>query len=123
MSSGQNKIVILFVVLIVIGAIIKSGIISNTKETVLATVSKTERVSYGSGEDIEHKYLIYTDKETFECTDELLVGKVNSSDIYGSLKENHRYKFEVYGFRIGYTSSYRNIISVEEVPSDTACKF
>lgn len=119
MGFSKNKLIGVFVIFIIVGIIVKSGIISNTQETVTATVSKTERVTYGSGETIEHIYLVYTDKETFKCTDELFVGKFNSSDIYGSLKEGHRYKFEVYGFRIGYTSSYRNIISAQEIPLDT----
>jgi hypothetical protein len=73
MKFNNSKLIVAFIILIIVGAIIKSGIVTNTKETVLATVSKTERVTYGSGETTEHKYLVYTDKETFECTDELLV--------------------------------------------------
>lgn len=83
--------------------------------TVTITVTGKDRVSYGSGENLEHKYLVYTDEETFENTDTLVFWKYNSSDVYGKLKDGKRYRCLVAGWRIAFMSSYRNIITVEEV--------
>ena len=78
--------------------------------TVTATVLKTERVAYGSGDSLRHKYLIFTDTETFQCTDSLLFGKFNSSDIYGRIHPNQTYTFRVVGWRWHFGSWYRNVI-------------
>ena len=82
----------------------------STETTFDATVQKTERATYGSGDNQSHKYLVYTDVQTFECTDSLLYMKWNSSDIYGSLQPGKRYRFRVVGWRSGFGSMYKNII-------------
>lgn len=64
--------------------------------------------------DNDSKYLIFTDKEVFEETDEWLKGKFNSSDMYNQLKVGNTYRVKVIGFRIPFLSMYRNIIEVEE---------
>lgn len=99
---------------------IGSGIISlvylsyyashGTIEVVTATVTDKERITTGSGENMESKYLVFTNRETFENTDSLWHGKFNSSDLQGRLKVGETYRFKVYGWRIGFMSSYRNII-------------
>jgi len=87
-----------------------------TAETVTATVTKTERITTGSGEDIRSKYLVFTTEETFENTDCLWYGKYNSSDIQGRLVPG-TYSMKVYGWRIPFLSSYRNIVEIQEVKS------
>ena len=89
--------------------------VNNTSTIVVTTVTDKERVTYQSGETIESKYLIFTEAETFECTDQFVVGKFNSSDVYGSIKEGQKYKFTVYGVRVPFMSMYRNIVNVEPV--------
>jgi hypothetical protein len=84
-----------------------------TKEVVSVKVVHKERVAYGSGKNTSHKYLVYTDTETFECTDILVKGKFNSSDIYGKMRIDSTYTINVYGYRLPYFSYYRNIISIE----------
>lgn len=87
-----------------------------TKDTTTFTVDRRERVN--NGED-NSKYLVWITRddgttETLECTDTLAFGKFNSSDLYGRLKEGRRFKATVAGYRFGCTSSYRNIISIDE---------
>lgn len=84
----------------------------NTSEWVDIKVTDKERIVERSGDGVKSKYLIFTDTETFENTDEFFLGKFNSSDFYGKLKENHTYHVKVIGWRIGYFSSYRNIVEI-----------
>ncbi len=63
-------------------------------------------------------YMIWTKnhttnkEEVFENTDCLILLKFNSSDIYGKLILNKTYEVHVYGWRIPYLSSYRNIVNI-----------
>lgn len=100
-------------VLLVLGflLLINWCLFSQTQVTVHAVVTGKERITYRSGDSIQSKYLVFTDRETFENTDTVWAMKFNSSDIYGSLKEGQNCAFQVYGFRIRFMSSYRNIIS------------
>ena len=76
-----------------------------TQETVTVKVTEKERIRDG-----EDKYLIWTEGEVFENTDSMVLGKFNSSDIYGKIQENETYECKVYGWRIPFLSMYRNII-------------
>ena len=82
-----------------------------TKDTVRATVTDKVVKRY----DDSDKYLIFTDSETFEITDTIAYGNFRSSDVYGKIKVGETYDFTVCGWRIGFTSSYRNIVEVHEV--------
>ncbi|HFK5582150.1 TPA: hypothetical protein ACG0AV_002080 [Elizabethkingia anophelis] len=106
---------ILISVIGVLGLFINYYLISSTKSDVITVVTGKERVTYASGSTIESKYLVYTEAEVFECTDQILTGKFNSSDVYGQLEKGKKYKFTVYGIRIPFISSYRNIIGVKEL--------
>lgn len=82
-----------------------------TAETVTVTVTKTERITTGSGDSMSSKYLVFTSGETFENSDCLWYGKFNSSDFQGRLTPG-TYSMKVYGWRIPFLSSYRNIVEV-----------
>lgn len=84
---------------------------TSSETTVSIRVLKTESITHG-----EHKYMIYSDGETFECTDSPIYGKFNSSDIYGQIQPNHRYRVKVVGWRLEFMSRYRNIL--EAAPED-----
>jgi hypothetical protein len=106
-----------FIALIILGVVVVCPVIAyTTDEYITATVTKTERVTQSNGDGgVSSKYLVYTDVETFENTDTLWYFKFDSSDLYGSIKEKATYRMRVNGFRIGFLSSYRNILSMEEV--------
>ena len=85
------------------------------RETLTAKVTDKEVKRYGEDDS---KYLIFTDKETFENTDSLLEWKFNSSDVYGKIEKDQTYEFTVYGFRIPVLSIYRNVVDVKPVVVD-----
>lgn len=111
---SNNK---LFIVLGVIFAIyiISDIILISKQEIVVATINYKEMASFGSGDNLYHKYLIYTNDETFENTDSILLWKFNSLDIQGKLKQFHQYELEVCDISIPFTSTHRNIISAKEI--------
>ena len=78
---------------------------------ITSTVLDKERVV----KDQSSYYLIYTESETLTIQDTIIKGQWESSDLYGHIKEGQTYTFTVYGWRSGFFSMYRNIISYEEV--------
>lgn len=114
---GSTQIgLIAIVVFAVLGFGGVCAFVHGTKEDTSFRVKKTEIKRYGSGEDAEDKYLVFTDKGVFENTDQIVVGKCDSSDVHNQIEKGKCYKAKVYGFRWGCTSSYKNIISVQEIP-------
>jgi hypothetical protein len=104
---------------LVIGAILIGSVAYNigylnSRDSVVATVTDKERIQQcDSDGGCKSKYLIFTDKETLENTDNLFVGKFNSSDYYGSIEQGKTYRFEVLGWRIPFFSTYRNIVAIQ----------
>jgi hypothetical protein len=67
------------------------------------------------------KYLIYTvrvknekEVETFEITDDKYFFNFNSSDKYGILRKEKKYRLKVQGIRLSYLSWYRNIVRIDD---------
>lgn len=90
-------------------------------ETVRATVTDKERLVESDGDGgTTSKYVVFTDKEVFQNTDTWIRGKWRSSDVQGQLHQGCTYDFNVYGFRSGPMSFYRNILEARHVPTD-AC--
>jgi hypothetical protein len=83
-------------------------------QTFTAKVSGKERViEQTSKNSFDSYYLVYTDHGTLKLEDDVFRGNWHSSDVYGSLKTDSTYTFQVSGYRIGFTSSYPNIIEVK----------
>lgn len=108
----MHNILAITVICVSIISFIGFGIYSvyGTKETVTITVTDKAVKRY----DESDKYIIYTDNETFEITDKLLLGRFNSSDDYGRLKVGETYTVTVNGWRVPFLSWYRNIIEINE---------
>lgn len=109
-----------FLVLVAVGgcsALVVPATINHYKTwDVTFTVSKAERVCDSSGSNGQTcRYLVYTDKGTFEDTDSTWYSKYNSSDVYGQIGAGKTYKAHVYGTRNTFLSWYPNILSVTEV--------
>lgn len=110
--KGEVSAIHIITVIAIIALIIGSFAFERgTKDTVRATVTDKVVKRY----DDTDKYLIFTDSETFEITDTIAYGNFRSSDVYGKIKIGETYEFTVCGVRIGFTSSYRNIVEVKEV--------
>jgi len=106
------------IVVIIIALIVGVNIYVNqtTVTTVTDTVLGKEGItSHDSDGKSVSKYVVYGDKETYQCTDDILHLKFDSSDVYGHLIQNHSYRLTVNGFRVPFISMYRNIIKAEPV--------
>lgn len=78
-----------------------------TQADVSVTVKDKERITQGKSS----RYLVWSEEgEVYENTDYLLLGKFNSSDLYGELEEGKTYECHVAGLRIPILSKYRNLI-------------
>ena len=105
----------LMVAVVCVGAIVAldAWYAYGTADSVIITVTKTERVVSGSGDRISTKYLVFTEAETYKNTDSLWYLKWDSSDIQGKLISGQEYQVKVYGWRIPFMSVYRNIVELE----------
>jgi hypothetical protein len=101
---------ILFVVLMIVSCLFPFM----TADTTTFTVTDKERIVTGLGDSVSSKYLVFTDGETFQNTDCLVLWKFASSDLQGSLTVGKTYEADVYGWRIPFLSTYRNIVSANE---------
>ncbi len=124
-KSGEDTLKIMAgVIVVVLGVaygIYRHVSYKRSATTVRATVTDKERITETDGDGgTTSKYLVFTDKETFENTDTWAFGKYNSSDIQGRLRRGRTYDVLVAGWRRPRWSQYRNVISiVGEVPTDT----
>jgi len=108
----MNKGIIILVVVIFIGIVAFDIKSYNNVETIVAKVDGKERITEKAGDNIESFYLVYTDKGTFKLEDDMFRGNFYSSDVYGKLRQDSTYTFKTAGYRIGFMSSYPNIIKV-----------
>lgn len=108
----MRKNSILVIIAIVIAMVICNIAAYSNIETVTAKVTDKERITEQSGDRIISYYLVYTSKGTYKLEDDLFRGNFYSSDVYGKLKRDSTYNFKTSGYRIGFMSSYPNIIKV-----------
>ncbi len=108
----KRNISILFTI-IIIGVIVYSVAYYSSVEEVTITVTDKERIIETDGDKTTSKYLVFSDAETFENQDEFFMGKWNSSDVQGQLKNDSTYTAKVIGWRLPLFSMYRNIISIK----------
>jgi len=80
-----------------------------TQDILNCTLESKERIV----DDDKSRYLIFCEDEVLENTDSLLYLKFNSSDLYKDMKEGNEYSVKVYGWRIPFLSTYRNIVDFE----------
>lgn len=115
----KDIIASILVSILVIGSIIGVCCIPDhieltTQDDIEITIKDKERVM--NPNDSGSKYLIWSEEgEVFENTDELFLGKFNSSDLYGQLEIGNKYQCHVTGWRNAYMSWYRNLIECKAV--------
>ena len=80
-------------------------------ETIEISIKEKERITTGKGENIESKFIIYSETEVFENTDSWLYFKFNSADYQNKFTVGKTYKVKVAGWRVPFLSMYRNIVS------------
>lgn len=84
-------------------------------ETVRATVTDKGSTVSGDKDGVASKYLIYTDKGTFENVNSVLSHKFNSDEIQGSITRGQQYDITVKGFRSQPFGVYQNVLTVTPV--------
>lgn len=107
------KLFFALIAALIIGGIIFEIKAYNTINTVTAKVEGKERITEKSGDHLNSFYLVYTDKGTMKLEDDIFRGNFYSSDVYGKIKEDSTYTFTTSGYRIGWMSSYPNIIEIK----------
>lgn len=110
--TTQQKHALIGIAALAIAIVLPYALMYGSGETVLITVTNTERITTGD----ESKYLVFTIDETFENTDSIWFLKFDSSDIQGRLQPGQTYRADVYGWRIPFLSIYRNIVHVRPAP-------
>lgn len=112
LSIGQVGCLTLVVLVIIAGVAVTCAAPLVSRRTVTATVSDKERVcDRDTDGTTDCKYLIFTDQGTFKITDSLLIGRFDSSDVYGRFRRDTTYRFDVYGWRMPWASEYPNVAS------------
>lgn len=118
--------IIFFVLLVFIGALytINWSFVTTEPATVIdiKTINYTQhsKTSSGSGKrSTIKKYLIHTDKGTFEDTTDFLRGKRNIN-YYNTIEQGETYVFTVSGIHIPFINSYPNVIDVKEIIQTTS---
>ena len=81
-------------------------------DEVVIVVKDKERITTGTGENIDSKFLVYADIEVFENVDSWMYFKFNSSDFQNELTVGKTYTVKVAGWRIPFFSTYRNIVKI-----------
>ena len=114
--TTTEVLVIIAVITFVVFGIIWELITSFNDHTYVATVTKQERIVKGE----ESYYLIFTKDDNgnfheLKNEDNYLRMKFNSSTVYNQIEVGKKYRFTVIGFRIGFLSSYENIIEFTEI--------
>jgi hypothetical protein len=104
------KIIVPMILLFIVIAIVEY----NTVDVIQVTVVDKERIVTGSGENISSKFLVYTEGEVFQNTDNILFLKFGSADVQNRLRPDSTYTVKVNGYRIPSTSSFRNILEIIE---------
>lgn len=108
----RYKLIIGIMTLAALSYSVRYAYVSATTTTVEDTfVRDSERVCNKSGEDC--KYLAFGQNETYENVDEWVFMKYNSSDVNKVLVKGNTCKLKVHGFRWGWMSWYRNIITAD----------
>lgn len=79
-----------------------------TAQTINIKVSDKQRITSGS----QSTYMVFTTQESFEDTDSFYHSKYNSTALFSALKVGCSYDIVVYGKRMPFFSTYRNIVEI-----------
>lgn len=82
-----------------------------SKQRLEVKIEDKERIVEREGNSY---YLVFTDQGVYKLEDDLFFGNFNSSDWYGKLKRDSTYTITTVGWRIGFLSSYPNIVKVQD---------
>jgi len=107
----MNKMIIAIITFLLIIGFVCGAIAIDLHPSSISEVTITDKAIKRYGDN--DKYLVFTDKGVFEVTDNLFIGRFDSSDFYGELKIGKTYDFKLRGYRVPILSMYQNIESFE----------
>ena len=107
----MKNIAIPIIIAAVLAAITYPAIYYSKWDTQVATVTDKQRITKTVDGNDQSYYLVYTDKGTFKVEDSIVLFRFNSSDLYGSIKQDSTYTFRTVGFRAGFFSEYPNVVT------------
>lgn len=102
-------------------------IVANTPNVMTAkadlntvTITDKDRIVEVDEDSSSSKYIVFADDQNgnslvFQNTDNILRGKVNSSNMQGQLKVGNTYEITVIGYRVPLLNMYENIIKMKEI--------
>jgi prepilin-type N-terminal cleavage/methylation domain-containing protein len=103
---------ILLVVLLIGGAVV-FGIVNSFHNVPGQTFTVTGKENVNGNKS--SKYLVYTDKTTYQIDDTWVHWRWDSSDVYGKIQAGKTYSCTLQGYRIPFLSMYPNVIDPVEV--------
>lgn len=99
-----------------IGLIIVANVLNSSTVTEITNVKIEDKQQQQliSKEGTEIRYLVITDKGTFICESNFVLGKFNNSDLFWRIKVDSIYpKIKVSGIGKGILFDYQNIIEIQ----------
>lgn len=104
----KKKLAALFLAL----SMFLAGCATMNQQNMVCTIVGKEAVRTGDG----NQYRVYTeDCGTLSVQDSISVGRWDSADLYGSLKEGETYEVLTGGYRNGFLSMFPNILEAKQV--------
>jgi hypothetical protein len=94
-----------------------SAVVEDTFKSYSRVDSVSSSTDSNSGSYVHHeaKWLLIFKNEVFEDSDNYICLKFNSSSLLSDLDAGKKYQLHVYGLRIPFLSTYRNVVSVKEI--------
>jgi hypothetical protein len=83
-----------------------------SKSTVICKIIDKKSIPMTDG---SQSYLIYTDQETLQDSDNIFIGKSDAPRIFNEMQVGHMYKMSLIGWESEVSKKYPNIIQFEEV--------
>lgn len=115
-NFGLFEWVSVLIAVLVLSAIAASAYEDLTVEVVDNVIVKQKPTQIvGSDKNIKTRYLIITDRETFELQNNFFQGKFNNADLYYNLEEGKKYRFKVSGIKKSAFFNYRNILEATKI--------
>jgi hypothetical protein len=116
-SRSRNIVIVLFLILLFGGIGFGCYEVNYGNERNFTATVTEKYIKRKNDHDV---YMIVLQDVTGEVQivqneDSLMLGKFNSSDVYGRLQVGHKYHIKTVGYRNNFFSMYPNLIVAEEV--------
>ncbi|WP_157491684.1 hypothetical protein [Maribacter thermophilus] len=103
-----------FLIILLLLTTINIVVYKMSEETIEITILDKERVIKGDGDNINSKFLVYSEEEILENRNSLLYLKFNSAEYQDKLNIGQTYTVKVVGWQTPFLSFYRNIVLLKD---------